>query len=95
MIPGMNSRKAQQMMKRMGIPQQEIDATEVIIRTAEKEIVIKDPSVSKVNMKRDIVSRPNWGCDPDKQRENNHTHLFTSPAQHDIARALYIRLPDS
>lgn len=50
MIPGMNPRKAAQMMKRMGIQQQEIDATEVIIRTPEKEMVINNPQVSKVNM---------------------------------------------
>lgn len=46
----MNPRKAAQMMKRMGIQQQEIDATEVIIRTPEKEMVINNPQVSKVNM---------------------------------------------
>ncbi len=34
----------------MGISQVEIDATEVIIKTAEKEIVITNPQVSKVNM---------------------------------------------
>ena len=37
-------------MKKLGIQQQEIDATEVIIRTADKEIIITDPQVSKVNM---------------------------------------------
>jgi nascent polypeptide-associated complex subunit alpha len=50
MIPGMNPRKAAQIMKRMGISQQEIDATQVIIRTPEKELVIRNPQVSKVNM---------------------------------------------
>ncbi len=50
MIPGMNPRKMNQMMKRMGISQNEVDATEVIIRTPDKEIVISNPSVSKVNM---------------------------------------------
>jgi nascent polypeptide-associated complex subunit alpha len=50
MFPGMNSRKAAQMMKKMGIQQVEIPATEVIIKTPEKEIVITDPQVSKVNM---------------------------------------------
>ena len=50
MIPGMNPRKMQQMMRKMGISQQEIDATEVIIKTAEKELVISNPQVSKVNM---------------------------------------------
>ena len=48
MLPGMNPRKMQQMMKRMGIAQVEIEATEVIIKTPEKEIVITEPSVSKV-----------------------------------------------
>ncbi len=50
MFPGMNSRKAAQMMKKMGIQQIEIPATEVIIKTPEKEIIITDPQVSKVNM---------------------------------------------
>ena len=49
MIPGMNPRKMQQMMKQMGIQQVDIPATEVIIRTAEKEIIITEPSVAKVN----------------------------------------------
>jgi len=50
MIPGMNPRKMGQMMKRMGIQQQEIDATQVIIKTPQKNLVINSPQVSKVNM---------------------------------------------
>ena len=50
MIPGMNPRKMQQMMKKMGIQQQDIEAVEVIIKTADSEIVITEPSVAKVNM---------------------------------------------
>jgi nascent polypeptide-associated complex subunit alpha len=50
MMPGMNPRKMQAMMKQMGIQQVEIPATEVIIRTADKEIIITNPSVQKVNM---------------------------------------------
>ena len=46
----MNPRDLQKAMKRMGIQQNEIEAEEVIIRLAEKDIVIKNPSVSKVNM---------------------------------------------
>ena len=49
MLPGMNPRKMQQMMKKMGIAQVEIDATEVIIKCPDKEIVITEPNVSKVN----------------------------------------------
>lgn len=40
----------QQAMKKMGIKQEEIDAIEVIIRTPDKDLVITEPSVSKVNM---------------------------------------------
>ena len=50
MIPGMNPRQMRHAMKRLGIQQQEIDAKEVIIRLEDKEIVISNPSVSKVNM---------------------------------------------
>ncbi|RME78248.1 nascent polypeptide-associated complex protein [Candidatus Woesearchaeota archaeon] len=46
----MNPRKMQQMMKKMGIQQTEIDAQEVIIRCADKEIIVHQPQVSKVNM---------------------------------------------
>ena len=50
MIPGMNPRQAKQIMKKMGISQQDIDAEQVIIKTAEKDIIILNPSVAKVNM---------------------------------------------
>ncbi len=54
----MNPRQMQQMMRKMGIQQQEIDATEVIIKTADKEIVITEPNVSKVNMMGTSVKTP-------------------------------------
>jgi nascent polypeptide-associated complex subunit alpha len=50
MFPGMNPRKMQQMMKQMGIKQVDIQATQVIIKTREKDIIIDNPSVAKVNM---------------------------------------------
>jgi len=50
MFPGMNPRKMQQAMKRMGIQQVEIPAKEVIIKCEDKNIIISEPSVSKVNM---------------------------------------------
>ncbi|MBU89955.1 nascent polypeptide-associated complex protein [Candidatus Woesearchaeota archaeon] len=50
MIPGLNSRQAQAMMRKMGIKQEELDATEVIIKTSDKEIIVQNPQVSKVNM---------------------------------------------
>jgi len=50
MMPGMNPRDMGKLMKRMGIQQKEIDATEVIIKCSDKEIVIRNPQVAKVNM---------------------------------------------
>ncbi|MBS3127321.1 nascent polypeptide-associated complex protein [Candidatus Woesearchaeota archaeon] len=50
MFPGMNPRKMQQMMKQLGIQQVDIPAKEVIIKMEDKEIVISNPSVAKVNM---------------------------------------------
>ncbi|MBI2151660.1 nascent polypeptide-associated complex protein [Candidatus Woesearchaeota archaeon] len=50
MFPGMNPRKMQQMMRQMGVQQEEINAQEVIIRTPDKDIIVVNPSVIKVNM---------------------------------------------
>ncbi|MBS3114790.1 nascent polypeptide-associated complex protein [Candidatus Woesearchaeota archaeon] len=50
MFPGMNPREVQKAMKRLGIQQEEIDAQEVIIKTPYKDLLIKNPHVSKVNM---------------------------------------------
>lgn len=50
MIPGMNAAQMQKMMKQMGMQTTEIDATEVVIRTSEKDIIISNPQVSKVKV---------------------------------------------
>lgn len=50
MLPGMNSRQMRQAMKKMGVAQEQIDAQEVIIRLEDRDIVITNPDVSKVNM---------------------------------------------
>lgn len=46
----MNPRDVQRAMKRLGIKQEEIAANEVVIKMADREIVITHPQVSKVNM---------------------------------------------
>ena len=46
----MNARDMAKAMKRLGIQQQELEATEVIIKTKDKQYVFKQPQVSKVNM---------------------------------------------
>jgi len=47
---GMNPREMQRAMKRLGIKQVEIDAKEVVIKTSGKDLVIKNPHVSRINM---------------------------------------------
>jgi nascent polypeptide-associated complex subunit alpha len=46
---GMNPRKMKQMMNQMGIDVEEIDAEEVIIRTAEEELVFHDADVQRMD----------------------------------------------
>ena len=50
MIPGVNPRQMQQMMRKMGMSQEDIGATEVIIKTSTKTLVFKNPDVQKITM---------------------------------------------
>jgi nascent polypeptide-associated complex subunit alpha len=50
MIPKVNPRQMQHMMRKMGVSQVDIPATEVIIKTPEIDLIIRNPQVSKVNM---------------------------------------------
>lgn len=50
MIPGMNPKQMQKAMRRLGIKQEEITAKEVIIKCPDKNIIISNPQVTKVNM---------------------------------------------
>jgi len=49
MIPGMNPRDLAKAMKKMGIKQDEIPAEEVIIKCPDKDIIVKNPQVMRVN----------------------------------------------
>ena len=51
MIPGVNPRQVQQMMKQLGMSQEEMDATCVIIKTPSKTLVFDNPSVQKISMR--------------------------------------------
>jgi len=51
MLPrGLNPKRMEKMMKRMGIKVDEIDASQVIIKCADKDIVIDEPSVVRTNV---------------------------------------------
>ncbi len=46
---GLNPRKMEQMMKQMGIDVEDVEAEEVIIRTAEYDLVFSDAEVTKMD----------------------------------------------
>ena len=50
MLGGLDKRQMEKMMKQMGIASEEVDATEVIIKTNGGEIVVSDPQVTKIKM---------------------------------------------
>src|SRR3989344_3070896 len=53
-IPQMDEKMVKMAMKRMGIKQEDIKATRVIIETPDKNIVINNPVVSKIDMQGNI-----------------------------------------
>lgn len=51
MIPGVDPRQLKSMMRQMGMSQIDLDASQVIIKTADKVLVFENPSVQKITMK--------------------------------------------
>src|SRR3989344_3708632 len=50
MFPKMNPKQLEQAMKKLGVKQEEVEASEVIIKCAGKNLVIRNPHVVRVNM---------------------------------------------
>ena len=50
MMPNINPRQMDQMMRKMGIQQEDVEAEQVIIICSDKKIVIDNPSIQRVNM---------------------------------------------
>jgi nascent polypeptide-associated complex subunit alpha len=80
MFPGMNPRDMRMAMKKLGINQEELDAKEVIIRLEDREIVISNPSITKVDMKGNVSyqisgeeSERSLGSEPDISDEDIET----------------------
>ncbi len=48
MLPKVNPRQMKKMMRQMGMEMEELDAREVIIKLADREIIIEDPTVNVV-----------------------------------------------
>ena len=49
-MPGINPQLMKQAMKKMGLKQEEIEATQVIIKTPSKNLIINNPTVQKISM---------------------------------------------
>ena len=49
MFPGMNPKMMKMALKKLGLKQEEIPAKKVIIECSDKNIIIENPQVSKVN----------------------------------------------
>lgn len=54
MFGGIDPKKMQAMMRQMGIKQEEVEASKVIIETADKNIVIESPSIQKITMQGQV-----------------------------------------
>lgn len=50
MMPGMNPKNMKKMMRQLGMKMDEIDASEVIIKTASGDLVINNPQVVRMNV---------------------------------------------
>ncbi|MAG47316.1 nascent polypeptide-associated complex protein [archaeon] len=50
MIPGINPKQMEKVMKQMGMKQEPLEAKEVIIKQEDKELIIRNPEIMKVNM---------------------------------------------
>lgn len=50
MMPGFNKKQLEHAMKQMGVKQENIEAEKVIIKTRDKNLIIENPEVTKINM---------------------------------------------
>jgi nascent polypeptide-associated complex subunit alpha len=64
-LGGMNPAKMKQMMKQLGIDQQEIDAKRVIIEKEDGRIIIENPNVQKIKMQGQV----SWQVTGDAREE--------------------------
>jgi nascent polypeptide-associated complex subunit alpha len=66
-LGGLNPKKMQAMMKQMGIKQEEIEASRVVIdKTDGDKIVIENPNVMKINMQ----GQESWQISGDAKEED-------------------------
>ncbi len=77
MFPGMNPSMMKKAMKQMGIKQEEVDADEVIIKGSEKNIVIKNAQVTKINMQGNETFQISGDITEEAIEDNNEEDIKT------------------
>lgn len=82
----MNPKMLKQAMKRMGIKQQELDAKEVIIKTDDKEIIVRDPQVLKINMGGQETLQISGHLEERKLKEFNDEDVETVAKQANVTK---------
>lgn len=55
MIPGMDPKKMEQMLKQLGMQMEDIKANEVIIKSEDGDIVIANPQVVKTTVRGQVI----------------------------------------
>ena len=50
MFPNIDEKAMRSAMKKMGVKQEDVEASEVIIKTPSEDIIISNPSIQKINM---------------------------------------------
>ena len=73
MMPNMDPRTMASAMKRLGIKQTDIQASQVIIKTEDSDIIITNPSVSKINM----MGQESFQITGDISQVENPQDMFT------------------
>ena len=63
MIPGMNPKQMQAMLKQLGMKMDNISATQVVIKTDTGDITINNPQVVKTTMKGQVVYQVSGNVD--------------------------------
>jgi len=85
MFPGLNPKKMQAMMQKMGIAQEEINADRVIIEKQDGNIIINNPSIVKIKMQGnenfqisgDISEEDSEQKEQNKEEDNSEQDIKT------------------
>ncbi len=73
----MNPSMMKKAMKQMGIKQEEVDADEVVIKGSEKNIVIKNAQVTKINMQGHETFQITGDITEEASKDNNEEDIKT------------------